>query len=172
MRTFDKTADVRGRTLLDAINIGIEIYRDAAQDCPPWSSGKKTACACGGIHGAKYQVRLYRFNPDDRWLDHMRKYKATSTYACDFWNSHADANHETPSGTRTPIKPNAFDILECLVSDASMPDHADDVASELGGDMPPSQCQAIAEQAHKLQRFFTWSELQSLHKSIDEENEK
>ncbi len=119
----------------DEIGLKVSIEKAAKQIVPDWSEDRN------GIahHGTKYRVTL-KCNGE--------------AISFDFWGSIKDKEEgKTPS---------IYDVLSCVSSDMNMPTTADEVRQEIGSDMKPYQCKAIAAFAKKLQAFFTSSQRDAL----------
>ena len=102
--------------------------------CPPW-----TPKPCKHVHGDRYRVTLRR--------------KSGEALSFDFWGSLT----EKEKG----LHPTEYNVLAALGADASAPTDPDEVYEEYG-DLKPSQAQAIARFARRLQTFFSDKELEAL----------
>mgnify|MGYP001558519791 CR=1 FL=1 len=100
--------------------------------CPQWEK------PCKHQHGDRYRITLR---------------KAGRSISFDWWNSINDIQ----KGTR----PDYYDILSSVSSDAFSPTDPDEVVAEFG-EMKPSRAVTIAKFAAKLQAFFTEDELTAL----------
>ena len=100
--------------------------------CPQWEK------PCKHQHCDRYRITLR---------------KAGRSISFDWWNSINDIQ----KGTR----PDYYDILSSVSSDAFSPTDPDEVVAEFG-EMKPSRAVTIAKFAAKLQAFFTEDELTAL----------
>lgn len=171
-----------------AQKIGIEIKAAfQGEQCPEWAVQRqlaggerrdRRACSeCGTVHGDKYRVTIKRSGRNG----------AGASISFDYWASWADCNveitgpmvgsalafkkagldtyssHKYHVGdiVRKQHKPSVYSILTCVSSDLNNPTDADAVHAEFG-EMKPSQAEAIAAHARKLQAFFTEEERELL----------
>jgi hypothetical protein len=131
-------------------SLGLRMVVSRSDDRPPaWEDGKDHNKA----HGIHYYVTI------EKWIDNNRL-APVAFLAFDFWGSIADreASEAHPAG---PIPADRAGMLDCLRSDASMPDTAGEVYQEFG-EMRPSQAEAIAAHGRKVRAFFTADELEKL----------
>ena len=145
MTTKTKTKyDIQAEEFLAKFNITLEVRRAAFPECPRWDMGK---CAKGRhTHGEKFNGQFSRGTEG-------KPVHGTAPLGFDFWGSLNDAE----KGKR----PSHYTVLACVSSDISCSTDPDEVHAEFG-DMKPSQAQAIADHARKLQSFFTGAERAAL----------
>ena len=137
--------DTQASEFLAKFNMAVRIHETPFQDCPRWDM---TDCKRGyHHHGKRYNVRIERTSTS------FPQHVPLPSIEFDFWGSQHDAERLK--------RPTQYSILACVGSDVNMPTDADEVVAELG-DMKPSQAQATADQARKLQAFFTEAEREAL----------
>ena len=129
--------DTQATEFLAKYEINLTIRSATFQTCPAWD--RKTCAKNTHLHGLKYIVEL--------------AHEGRSEIQFPFWGSMNDREDRK--------RPTQYDVLACVGSDVNMPTDADEVVAELG-DMKPSQAQATADHARKLQGFFTEAERESL----------
>ena len=139
--------------MAERLGIGVTIH-DGDGRCPPWADEKElrgTCPRCKATHGDHYRIELT--GPNGRRFE--------SEYWNSYINSKAFADKENAGmglsfyERNKPKRPGVYDVLSCIVSEATCPQEADEVAEEFGP-MKPSRAEAIAVAARKAQRFFSF----------------
>lgn len=152
MERTTETPDARAQRIAADLGLTVHIAFKGQDRCPPWWDGsERTPGTCDHrYHGDHYRVTLRLTRPSVTTTSRITR---SHSLTFDYWGSHADA--------RTSRRPDTYDILTCVASDATMPTDSDEVVRELGS-MRPSQAVAVAKWARRLQAFFTPDELAKL----------
>jgi hypothetical protein len=141
----DNGYENKARRIARLVGIIVSAKYADPQKCPPWEGREErsrySSRDCGRIHGDLYYATIRREHDE----------RASITF--DFWNSQSDSDKGGAPGY--------YNILASVSSDAQGPTTADEVYAEYG-DMKPSQAEAVAAFARRLQRFFTEAEREAL----------
>lgn len=155
---------VKAQAVADKLGLVVWISRGDSDRCPEWDAGDKrgTCVECASTHGDHYTVKV--------------KNRLGAKVTFDFWGSYADSKAAQVAGayrnSRKTVKPakrpTIYDVLSCFVSDASIPETADEVVEEFGA-MKPSRALSIAESGIKARAFFACypeAEMQELQEAV------